>query len=453
LKLIEAEAERMKRISMLTFSLIAAIVAVAIAQGWNTESKTANPTQGKFGPTLLKVGTRYYINRDYGNSLRMEHYGFIDLKGKVVIEPQWDEASDFVEGYSDVKRNDKRGWIDKRDLYVEPSVTAPLARGGEFEFNEGLARFEREGKTGFIDRTGKIVIEPEFEEANDFSEGLAAVKRGSECGWIGKSGKLVRQLPPGQEGWEFHGDLGAIKENGKIGYIDRNGRVVIKPEWDDIAPYTDGLALVRRDKKCGFIDKSGKVVVPLEWDDALPFFESLALVYRNGKRGFVDTTGKVVIQPQWEDAASCSERLLAVKRNGKWGFIDKTGKQIVEPEFEDVRSFRHGLAAVKQNGKWGLIDRKKHFVIEPEWDVMEPYQADAPSNPFVEKDTSAPVYWLVARDMPDKADFPETQGSHILVKWLDSAGKEIWSFEQAKPSLPKFNTEPSDPTKSPQPPG
>ena len=59
---------------------------------------------------------------------------------------------------------------------------------------------------------------------------------------------------------------------------------------------------------------------------------------------------------------------------------------------------------------------------------------------------SAPVYWLVARDMPDKADFPETQGPHILVKWLDSAGKEIWSVEQAKPSLPKFNTAPSDPT-------
>jgi hypothetical protein len=444
----------MKRMSMLTFALIAAIVAAAIAQDSNTESKAANLTQGKFGPTLLKIGTRYYIyHHDYGNTLSMGVCGFIDLKGKVVIEPQWEEAPGFVEGYSEVKRNDKRGWIDKTGLYVEASVTGPRARGGEFEFHEGLARFERDAKIGFIDRTGKILIEPQWDEASDFSEGLGAVKRGSECGWIDKSGKLVLKLRPGQEGWEFHGGLGAIRENGKAGYIDRNGRIVIKPEWDDIAPYSDGLALVKHDKKHGFIDKSGKVVIPLEWDEAAPFSDGLALVGHDGKRGFVDTIGKVVIQPQLEDARLCSEGLPAAKRNGKWGFIDKAGKQIVEPQFEDVSCFYDGFARVKQNGKWGLIDRKKRFVVEPQWDVMESYQADVPLSDQWRLEKNALIYWLVARDMPDKADFPMTTGAHILVKWLDSAGKEIWSFEQAKPSLPKFDTEPSDPTKSPPPPG
>jgi hypothetical protein len=47
----------MKRISMLTLALIAAIVAAAIAQVSNIESKAANPTQGKFGRTLLKIAT------------------------------------------------------------------------------------------------------------------------------------------------------------------------------------------------------------------------------------------------------------------------------------------------------------------------------------------------------------------------------------------------------------
>jgi hypothetical protein len=53
----------MKRISMLTLALVAAIVAAAMAQDSNTESKAANPTQGKFGRTLLKIGTRYYPDR------------------------------------------------------------------------------------------------------------------------------------------------------------------------------------------------------------------------------------------------------------------------------------------------------------------------------------------------------------------------------------------------------
>ena len=65
-------------------------------------------------------------------------YGFIDKSGKMVIEPQFDGASDF---------------------------------------SEGLAQVEKDGKWGFIDKSGKVVIEPQFDWVSDFSEGLAKVRR------------------------------------------------------------------------------------------------------------------------------------------------------------------------------------------------------------------------------------------------------------------------------------
>ncbi|EDJ0203504.1 WG repeat-containing protein, partial [Campylobacter coli] len=44
---------------------------------------------------------------------------------------------------------------------------------------------------GFIDKSGKIVIEPIFDDIWDFREGLAGVKLNGKWGFIDKSGKIV----------------------------------------------------------------------------------------------------------------------------------------------------------------------------------------------------------------------------------------------------------------------
>ena len=43
------------------------------------------------------------------------------------------------------------------------------------EFIEGLVRVEKDDKYGYIDKNGKVVIEPQFGEVGDFSEGFACV--------------------------------------------------------------------------------------------------------------------------------------------------------------------------------------------------------------------------------------------------------------------------------------
>jgi WG containing repeat len=48
------------------------------------------------------------------------------------------------------------------------------------------------GKYGYIDRSGKMVIPPQFKEAGSFSEGLAIIRlNDKEWGYIDTSGKLV----------------------------------------------------------------------------------------------------------------------------------------------------------------------------------------------------------------------------------------------------------------------
>ena len=50
---------------------------------------------------------------------------------------------------------------------------------------------KQNGKYGYMDRTGKIVMNPQFGEAGYFSEGLACVSIGGKLSYIHKTGKFV----------------------------------------------------------------------------------------------------------------------------------------------------------------------------------------------------------------------------------------------------------------------
>ena len=59
------------------------------------------------------------------------------------------------------------------------------------EFSEGLAPVGFGGRYGYIDRRGRIAINPQFDQAGDFAHGLAPVWLGNRQGYIDKNGKYV----------------------------------------------------------------------------------------------------------------------------------------------------------------------------------------------------------------------------------------------------------------------
>src|SRR5262245_23050194 len=71
-------------------------------------------------------------------------------------------------------------------------------------FSGGLATVYLEDKgCGFIDKTGKEIIEPQFEGATCFSEGLAGVHIKDKWGFIDNAGRLPSPerrlaIPPGR---------------------------------------------------------------------------------------------------------------------------------------------------------------------------------------------------------------------------------------------------------------
>ncbi|NLF26361.1 MAG: WG repeat-containing protein [Clostridiales bacterium] len=58
-------------------------------------------------------------------------------------------------------------------------------------FCEGLASVKSEGKWGFIDRRGNVVIGPRWEIVSQFENGIAPVRKGGVEGYINTSGEPV----------------------------------------------------------------------------------------------------------------------------------------------------------------------------------------------------------------------------------------------------------------------
>lgn len=99
-----------------------------------------------------------------------------------------------------------------------PNMAIAPQFGLAFSFHEGLAPVQISGKWGFINQSGKHIIEPQFDEVYRFSEGLALVRIGS-----------------------------------KWGFIDKNGKHIIEPQFDSAASFSEGLAPVQIGNKWGYV--------------------------------------------------------------------------------------------------------------------------------------------------------------------------------------------------------
>ena len=221
-------------------------------------------------------------------------YGYINPEGEIVIKPQFGSARRFSEGLAGVKIGSifsKWGYINAAgEVVIEPQFDEAK------DFSEGLAgvKIGRSymGKWGYINAKGEYVIEPQFydayssQESNGrtitkyvdnawyFSEGLVRVMIGDKWGYIDREGKIVID-PQFDLAFSFNNGLALVRKNDKKkGYINTEGEFVIEPQVDPpfyISTLSNGLAVLKIDDKHGYINAKGEVVIEPRFDDARSF--------------------------------------------------------------------------------------------------------------------------------------------------------------------------------------
>lgn len=115
------------------------------------------------------------------------------------------------------------------------SGTSAPRDAGDGLLNDGahLTPARIDGKYGYVDALGKIIIPPRFDGADTFSEGLALVL-----------------------------------DRGRFGYIDPLGRFAIPAVFRHALPFRDGVAPVRDGSEWAFLDHRGNPIAFRDGKDA-----------------------------------------------------------------------------------------------------------------------------------------------------------------------------------------
>ncbi|MDO5090957.1 MAG: WG repeat-containing protein [Cardiobacteriaceae bacterium] len=215
---------------------------------------------------------------------------------------------------------------------LDPAYTQTGIHG----FGDGLLAVEKNGRWGFINRQGRLVIPAEYEETNGFAESKAAVKLDGLWGVIDTSGKLLVQ-PRYQSAHRYFSGLLPVSKNGKnFIALDHRGHETALPLWHSVPPtplihfHSDDL------KKTGYKDHSGNIVVPARYD--------------KGERHF-------------------SDDMAAVKKGEHWGFIDADGNERIAPRYTIPSgqwrlTFNDGLAKVALDGQTIYIDKQGCTILQ-----------------------------------------------------------------------------------------
>jgi hypothetical protein len=287
-------------------------------------------------------------------------YGFIDVRGRVRIRPQFDGALPFTEGLAAVRLGDKWG-------FIAPSgkVVVPLSFYGVSPFSDGLAAVTvaaggESRACGYIDHAGEFVIKPQQEfSCRDFSEGFAPVEiydsRIGErlAGYVAKDGRASGsdlRASPFSEGWALvvgaDGSAQYVSSRGKGPIYLNRGRVA-NSFFEYLLPtgsFSEGLAEVCAKssawdfcRRLGFIDTRGQLVF------LLPEGVRVEGEFKNGRALILqEKTERVRAELAGGEVFTASVQVSA------YGYVNRAGKVVIPAKFSDATDFSEGLAAVSK---------------------------------------------------------------------------------------------------------
>lgn len=360
------------------------------------------------GIQTTRDGDRYGFRRDDGTVIAPNIYlhvgtfsngycrvwledtlcGLISVNGDIVVPCIYHALELPSCGRVLVKKDGKYGFADLNgNVVVPPSY--PFA--SDFSENRAVVALLVDSffiQYSFIDTTGKVLFSPVYQDARPFSGGFAPVKQYERWGIIDTLGNEV--LPTIYEAITIpdHGTFFAGSEEG-MSFFNTNtfgesfGKKVLKPltppVYFPVTAFSDNRIGVSRNNFQGFLSPDGREVIPCSYDEVGLFHFGRTSVRVGDRYGIIDTLDSIVLPIQYTNNSTKGNKyvyhdsLALVERDGLLGYVDLNGNEVIPLRFQQAYQFSQGLAPVLFNGGWGYIDTHGDIYLPFIFDIASPF--------------------------------------------------------------------------------
>lgn len=266
-----------------------------------------------------KIPKSYYKNvsctSSRGHFLAIKDFGapvaIIDSKGKRVVDLsryQQVDANKISEGLLPVLRNGRVGYLNMQGREVVPTMYDMIKEGQSWArpVSEGRIVVKRNGNYGVVNTGNQTIVSfsSTISGIDDYKGGVARVRKNKAVSWLDKSGNPTTDpnskndhdgilQAPNNESMilarpALFTTLQPHQQDGRWGFVDENNVTMITYSFDEVRPFSEGMAGVRVDSKWGFVNLGGELVVPFRFENSGVQAED----NYNGAASFVFTDGK-----------------------------------------------------------------------------------------------------------------------------------------------------------------
>ncbi|MDH2272514.1 WG repeat-containing protein [Moraxella porci] len=209
---------------------------------------------------------------------------------------------------------------------------------------------------------------------SQFAAGIMPVLKNGKVGYINAQGKVVigfeyDRMPSGIWARGVREDRLIAYANGRFVVLASNGRLIrtFDRSVSQITDYVNGVASVTQSGQRYDIDKQGNRIQPPVVSSSVSNTAASPNQTRITSQTIASTqpttTSRITTVQSSAKSSSAPTALIKREQNGKWGFVDAQGNLRVLYAFDEVRDYAEGLAAVRQGNYWGFIDEKADLVI------------------------------------------------------------------------------------------